>query len=230
MIKKFKIFLIDSVQGQKIILFFIFSSLLSFVLSTTDLYDKNHLFFESLELFFIFIFSIEYLLRIFYAKNKIREIFSFYTFVDLFAILPFYINLIFPFTFNFQFLRVFRVLRISKLFRYSTSFDLLVNVYKECKNIIKIVFGIIFVFVFISSSLICIFEPDFAPNFIEGLWWSLITMSTAGYGDVQPESILGRTLAGIVITGGVLFFAVITSVVSVSFIKEYERTMEDKHD
>ena len=230
MIKKLKNFLIDSDKGQNLIFIFIALSLLNFVFSTTAIYDENYKLLDTFENVFVFVFSIEYFLRISYSKNKIKEFFSPYTFIDLLAILPFYIGLLFPFTLNLQFLRVFRVLRVGKFFRNSTSFQLLVSVFKDTRHILKTVMGGVFLFMFVVASLIHIVEPENFPTFVDGLWWSIVTMSTVGYGDLYPGTFLGRILAGFVMVGGILLFAVFTSIISVSFLKAYERMRGGKND
>jgi len=229
-IKKLKNFLIDSDKGQNLIFIFIALSLLNFVFSTTAIYDENYKLLDTFENVFVFVFSIEYFLRISYSKNKIKEFFSPYTFIDLLAILPFYIGLLFPFTLNLQFLRVFRVLRVGKFFRNSTSFQLLVSVFKDTRHILKTVMGGVFLFMFVVASLIHIVEPENFPTFVDGLWWSIVTMSTVGYGDLYPGTFLGRILAGFVMVGGILLFAVFTSIISVSFLKAYERMRGGKND
>ena len=230
MIKKLKNFLIDSDKGQNLIFIFIALSLLNFVFSTTAIYDENYKLLDTFENVFVFVFSIEYFLRISYSKNKIKEFFSPYTFIDLLAILPFYIGLLFPFTLNLQFLRVFRVLRVGKFFRNSTSFQLLVSVFEDTRHVLKIVMGAVFLFMFVAASFIHIVEPENFPTFIDGFWWSIVTMSTTGYGDLYPATFSGRIIAGFVMIGGVLLFAVFTSVISISFLKAYERMMEGKND
>ena len=222
-IKKLKNFLIDSDKGQNVIFIFITLSLLNFVFSTTAIYDENYKLLDTFENVFVFVFSIEYFLRISYSKNKIKEFFSPYTLIDLLAILPFYIGLFFPFTLNLQFLRVFRVLRVGKFFRNSPSFQLLISVFKDTRHILKTVMGGVFLFMFVVASFIHIAEPENFPTFIDGLWWSIVTMSTVGYGDLYPETFLGRVLAGFVMVGGILLFAIFTSIISVSFLKAYEK-------
>ena len=145
-------FLNVNIYFQKFIYLLIILNVLSIILASfKELYLPNEMLFESFEYFSVFIFSIEYILRLWTAdldsKNgssiskRLKFSFSTYGLVDLFAILPFYLPFIFPFDLRFiRILRLFRLFRIFKLARLSKSLRTITAVLKASKNELAITF------------------------------------------------------------------------------------------
>ena len=182
-----------------------------------------------IEISCIVIFSIEYLLRVYVAKNPLQYIFSFYGIVDLLAILPFYLRA----TFDLRALRVFRIFRIFralKLIRYNKAlhrFHVAARIAKEEMVLFFIVAGIL---MFLSSAGIYFFEGDVQPEIFSSIfhsfWWAIVTLTTVGYGDIVPITVGGKIFTFFVLIIGVGIVTVPAGLVATALAKA--RKIEDK--
>ncbi len=195
--------------------------------------------FQCFEIFSIIIFTIEYGLRVYTADCKYpvsntrqaawKYIKSPMAIIDLFAILPFYIPFFLPFDLRFmRILRLTRTLRILKLNRYSKSLQLLGKILSNKKADLLITLFVTFIMIIFASSAMYYLEtdvqPEQFPNIIAAFWWAIATLTTVGYGDVYPVTILGKILSGIIALLGVGLVALPTGIVSSGFIEELEKT------
>ncbi len=157
-------------------------------------------------------------------KAKLSFIFSFKAIIDLLAILPFFHEL--------RLLRLFVLFRVFKLFRYATSFQTFSSVLstKKFEFIMLLMFASIVVFV--SSVLVYVMEannPDSPVNTLfDALYWSIVTISTVGYGDVTAVTTEGRIVAMFVIIAGVSVLAFTTSIVVSAFTEKLDEIKETK--
>lgn len=180
----------------------------------------------------IVIFGIEYLLRIWTAeylypdKDKwravLRFLVSFDGIVDLCTILPFF------FLSGFVALRMLRVVRILHLFRinaYYDSFNVIASVLNEKKN--QLISSIFIILVLMLASSLCMYssehevQPDVFKNAFSGIWWSVSTILTVGYGDIYPVTIMGRAMAIVIAFLGVGVVAIPTGIISAGFVQRY---------
>jgi len=236
---------------NKLFIKFIYSliilNILSIVLASyKDIRNEYSLFLEYFEAFSVFIFSIEYVLRLWTAdlhykkgsKAKKRKKFflSTYGIIDLLAILPFYLPLLFPFDLRFvRILRLLRLLRIFKIGRFSKSFNTIKYVLRESKSELSITVFIAFILLIFSSTLMYYVENEAQPekfqNIGESLWWSVATLTTVGYGDIYPITGLGKFISAIIALIGVAFVALPTGIISSAFIEKIqkEKKKEKKH-
>lgn len=157
-------------------------------------------------------------------KLKMKYILSVRAMIDLLAILPFFHEL--------RLLRIFILFRVFKLFRYAKSFQTLAGVLstKKFEFITLMVFSSIVIFV--SSVLIYVMEAN-NPNspintLFEAVYWSIVTISTVGYGDVTPITSEGRIVAMLVITAGIAVLAFTTSLVVSAFTERLDEIREVK--
>lgn len=188
------------------------------------------------------IFCIEYLLRIWTAhylypelserRARLRFLYSFDGIVDLLTILPFF------FLSGFVVLRMLRVVRIFHLFRLNArydSFQIITSVLKEKKNQILSSLFIILVLMFASSLCMYSAEHDAQPeqftNAFSGVWWSMSTLLTVGYGDIYPITLPGRIMGIITAFLGVGVVAIPTGIISAGFVEVYQKNLnsEVKH-
>ncbi len=153
------------------------------------------------------IFIIEYLLRLWIAESKIKYIFSFYAIIDVISILPSIISL-----HNLRFLRGFKVLRILRFFRLLESEDFFFGHISRIKlQTIKTIFSIVTI-LFIAAGFIHYAEASSKlsqiKSFGDALYFSVITLSTVGYGDLIPITDLGRFVTVVMISFGAIIIPV----------------------
>ncbi|MCL2762690.1 MAG: ion transporter [Treponema sp.] len=207
--------------------------------SVNEIHDKYRVFFTYFELFSIAIFTIDYLLRLWTAPCKftaskyvfvpyIRYIFSFLGVIDLLAILPFYLPFFMSIDLRIlRILRIFRLLRVLKLSRYNNSFRLIVNVLQRQKEKLYITIFFMIIMILLASSVMYFIEnpvqPDKFPNIPATLWWAVATLTTIGYGDIYPITILGKMLGGVIAIMGIGLIAMPSGIISMGLINEYER-------
>ena len=195
------------------------------------------------EYFSVFVFTIEYFLRIWSADiqyenskskfKKLKFITSKYGLVDLFAILPFFLPLIFPFDARvIRILRLFRLLRIFKLGRLSKSMKTINGVLKETREELLVTIFVAFVFLILSSTLMYYIENEAQPEKFgdigQSMWWAVATLTTVGYGDVYPITGTGKFLSAVIALIGIGFVALPTGIISSAFIAKVQKKKENK--
>jgi len=195
--------------------------------------------FYNFELFSVIVFSIEYIARVWSApakkevdvssspvKARLRYIFSFYGLIDLVAILPFYIQAFFP-GLDLRVLRALRLLRILKLNHYNSALDDLFGAIMEEKKSFMTTLYIFSVAFVLSSSLIYYAEhkvqPEAFRSIPDAMYWSIITLTTVGYGDVSPITVFGKSIAAITAIFGVVVVALLTGIVANAFNAQMAR-------
>ena len=208
-------------------------------LETFDALEKWRGFFETVEIVTVLIFCVEYLLRIWTAdllypgekrgKAVLRFLFSFDGIVDLLTILPFF------FLSGFGAFRILRVARIFHLFRINTqydSFQVITSVIKEKKN--AILYAVFIILVLILGASLCMYsvehaaQPEAFKNALSGIWWSVSTVFTVGYGDIYPITLLGRIMGVIITFLGVGAVAIPTGILSAGFVEHYTRLQKSQ--
>ena len=152
--------------------------------------------------FILNIFAVEYLLRLWSAENRLRYLFSLYSIIDLIAILPFFIG-----TIDISFIRLLRWFRILRLIRYIDRKFLFGHITTEDGAIFTRILFTLFAIIFVYSGLIYQAEhpgnPEVFTTFVDAMYFSIVTMTTVGYGDVIPVSQIGRLLTVLMILTGI---------------------------
>ncbi len=152
----------------------------------------------------LIIFVIEYLLRVWVADQRVKYVFSLYSIVDLLAIVPFLLGFA-----NIGFLRIFRWFRILRLIRFIEGGTIFGYISSEDSVILARIFFTLFSIIFVYSGLIYQVEhptnsQDF-KTFLDAVYFSVSTITTAGLGDITPNSQIGRLLTvSMLLTGVVL--------------------------
>ncbi len=165
------------------------------------------------------LFTFEYFTRIYITNKKKRYIFSFFGLVDLLSILPTYISLFFPglealgIIRLFRVIRVFRVLKLAKFIFEAQHF---VDVFKASRQKITIFLMSVLILVFVLGSLMYLIEgPENGFTSIpKSVYWAIVTLTTVGYGDITPKTILGQLISSIVMIIGYSIIAIPTGLVS----------------
>jgi voltage-gated potassium channel len=203
-----------------ILLVLIFSSIIIAILdSVGDLHLKYGKIFYALELGFTFLFTLEYILRIWLTSRTLKYVTSFYGIVDLMAILPVYLSF---FILNTQLLsviralRLLRVIRILKLGRYLSEADFLRESLKASAAKIQIFLFSVLTIVLIMGTLMFVVEGP-ATGFTSipvSMYWAIVTLTTVGFGDITPQTPVGQLLASLIMLLGYAIIAVPTGIVS----------------
>ncbi len=187
--------------------------------------------FYSFEFISIIIFSFEYLYRVYSAymdekfKGAANYIFSFFGLIDLFSILPFYLNQFVKVDGRFlRILRLFRLTRIFKLGRESKSLKLFIKALSAVKGELKFTLFLSVLTILFSASAIYYLENEAQPekfsSITESIWWATVSLATVGYGDVYPITVGGKIFASIISLVGIGVVAIPTGIISASFVEE----------
>lgn len=234
----------DDIPSHAFDIFLVIAILLNIAVLFMETFDGLRQYttlFEAIEAGTILVFCIEYILRIWtaeYLYPKCRRnmavlkfLLSFDGIVELFTILPLF------FLSGFIAFRMLRVVRIFHLFRinsYYDSFNVITSVLYEKKN--QIFSSIFIIFVLMLSSSLCMYsaeheaQPEVFNNAFSGLWWSISTILTVGYGDIYPITIVGRVMAIGIAFLGVGVVAIPTGIISAGFVERYTQIQTNKAD
>ncbi len=186
------------------------SVLLSMFATIEAVSEKSREMIHLAEISVTIIFAAEYLARLYAGRWPIRYFFSFYGLVDLIAWLPLML-----FDQTFLAIRLLRILRLLKLLRYMRAIRLLFSSMLDVFDLFFVVLAALFVVILVSGNLIFFIEPETFENAYVGCWWSLVTMTTVGYGDLIPQTVLGKVQAGVLMLMGITGFALLTGTISI---------------
>lgn len=203
--------------------------------SVDRLAETYHPYFLAFELFSVVIFSLEYVLRLWAApasrqartplKARLRYAFSFHGLVDLAAILPSLVAF-FATGADLRWLRVLRMLRLFKISHYNSALEDLFSALKEERSSFAAALYLFLIAFFIASTLMHLAERTLQPEHFgsipEAMWWSIITLTTVGYGDVSPLSILGKIIGGGTALMGVCTVALLTGIMANAFANQVQ--------
>ncbi|MBZ5857170.1 potassium channel family protein [Flavihumibacter profundi] len=221
------------------IIILILLNLVAVILETEPELATNHAkLFHDFDVFSVFIFSVEYILRVwsctYEAKYKhwlwgrLRYMFTWGALIDLVAILPFYLGTVKLFDLReLRLLRLVRLLRIFRLTSYMKSAQVIANVFKNRFQELLISLVLTSGLIIIASCLIYFAEhtaqPEKFGSIPRTLWWSVVTLATIGYGDMVPITVTGKILTGIIAMAGVAFFALPAGIITAGFLEEIRK-------
>jgi len=223
------IFKADTKAGKQfdiLLLFAIIISILAVILESIESLNAEFKYlFKISELIITGVFTLEYFLRIIVVRSKQKYIFSFYGIVDLLAILPFYIGLIFVGSHSLMVIRVIRlirVFRILKLSRHTRAANTIMQVLRG--SLVKIsvfLFGVMIMVLIIGATMYLIEGKEHGFKDIPtSIYWAIVTLTTVGYGDIAPQTALGQFIASIVMIMGYGIIAVPTGIITAQAISE----------
>jgi voltage-gated potassium channel len=173
-----------------------------------------------IEWFFTLLFTLEYGLRLSSVMRPHRYALSFFGIIDLLAIIPTFLSFFFVGAQSLLVIRVLRLLRLFRVFkltRYMGEARFLVAALKASRYKITVFLLTVTSVVVIMGALMYLIEGP-ASGFTSiprGIYWSIVTMTTVGYGDIAPQSIVGQTLAAVLMIMGYGIIAVPTGIVTV---------------
>ena len=203
-----------------ILLWAIFLSIIAVMLESVEpVRSKYGDILRAIEWGFTIAFTIEYIARILSVKKPIYYIISFYGIVDLLAILPTYLSIFLPggqYLMVIRTFRLLRVFRILKLARFLGESRLLQAALKASRYKITVFFGVVVIVVTIMGTLMYLVEgPENGFKSIPvSVYWAIVTLTTVGYGDIAPQTVLGQALASVIMLLGYAIIAVPTGIVT----------------
>ena len=206
------------------------------------IYESAPWAFQTIEVFSVVVFTGEYGLRIWactensrYGKatlGRFRFAASPIMVLDLLAILPFYALAVFGLHgLDLRVLRAVRLLvRLVRMGRYSTGLSTLARVIGQKRSELGTVIVVLGVLLLMTSTMVYFAEheaqPLEFPDIPHAMWWSVITLTTIGYGDVYPITTLGRVLAGMTAILGIGLFALPAGILGSGFVDELRKRPE----
>ncbi|TWC33640.1 voltage-gated potassium channel [Pseudomonas sp. SJZ079] len=215
------IFFTDTPAGQRFDRYLLLTILASLVVvmldSVNDVHSQYDQWFTSLEWGFTALFAAEYLVRLYCSPKPLRYAFSFYGLIDLLAILPALLTLLYP---DAQYLLIIRVIRMLRVFRvlklspYLRQANFLLTALRGSKQKITVFFACIATLVTVFGTLMYVIEgPTHGFTSIpKGIYWAVVTLTTVGFGDIVPKTPLGQALSTLVMITGYSIIAVPTGI------------------
>lgn len=179
------------------------------------------------------LFTIEYILRVICINKPFRYIFSFYGIIDLLSILPMYLSFFFTGTHvlaSIRSLRLLRVFRILKLMRFLGEAKQLREALKASRTKITVfIYSVLIVSVVVGTLMYVIESNENGFTSIpRSIYWTIVTLTTVGYGDIAPQTPLGQFLAAIVMILGYGVIAVPTGIVTAEFTMQKSGNEKEK--
>jgi voltage-gated potassium channel len=236
-----------SLWCDRLITLVILLSVTAIILESVDsigsVYGAQFALFEALSVAF---FTLEFMLRLWSNgsrhsqsdwKGRKDYIFSFHGLVDIISILPFYLQAIFPGA-DLRVLRILRLTRLLKLSHYSTAIeDLASAIYAERRSFGAVVY-LLAIAIVASSTLMYYAEaavqPEKLASIPHAIYWSVITLTTVGYGDISPITPVGKAIAIVTAFLGIATLAIFSGIVATSFANQlakkkvlYEQQLRD---
>ncbi|AFL79892.1 Ion transport protein [Aequorivita sublithincola DSM 14238] len=228
---------INSTWGRRFDIFIqilILLSLISLFFETLpNLDSRANQFLIYFERFCIIVFTIEYILRVLYAENKLKYIYSFYGIIDLLAIFPFYISLGADLR-SVRVFRIFRLFRIFKLVRYNSALNHFKKAATEAREEILLFLMITAILLYLAATGIYFFEHEAQPekfsSVFESLWWAISTLTTVGYGDVYPITIGGKIFTFCILIVGLGIVTIPAGIVASALSRTANKKKSEKNE
>ena len=201
--------------------------------TVSSIYTPYAAWFKLFNLISVVAFTLEYLARLWIApenprykgglRGHLKYIYSPMALVDLIAILPFYL----PFVgVDMRHLRAARLFRVFKIMRYSRTMKLFQKVFVKKREELTVTFVFLLFMLLFSASMMYFAEnqaqPEHFSSIPASMWWAIVTLTTVGYGDVFPVTMIGKMFAASIAVLGIGLFALPTGILGSAFVEEVE--------
>lgn len=213
-----------------VLLWMIMASVIVVILESIPELNRKyaHVFF-SIEYFFTALFTIEFLLRIIVSPRPVRYIFSYWGAIDFMAVMPFYLTMLAAGSHYFIVLRLFRLLRvfrILRLFRFIRESQTIFNALRASIFKISVFLAFVLTIVVLLGTLMYVVEgPEHGFTSIpQSIYWTIVTITTVGYGDITPQTMAGKWIASVIMLCGYAIIAVPTGIVTVEMNRQAPTT------
>lgn len=212
----------------------IFASVLAVMLDSVPTINAQYhgqLYF--LEWVFTLLFTVEYGFRLYSSKSTKGYALSFYGLIDLFSILPTYIAFLWPgsvYLIVIRILRVLRIFRVLRLMRYMGEATLLMRALLQARRKIFVFLYSLLTLIVIFGSLMYLVEgnENGFSSIPQSIYWAIVTITTVGYGDIVPQTVLGQIIAATAMILGYAIIAVPFGIVSAEIISEHQKLQGTK--
>jgi len=226
------------------IIVLIILNVIAIMLETVDeIYRPNARFFRIFDLVSVIIFTVEYVLRVWssnhdpryahFLHGRLRYMLSAGALIDLLAFLPFYVHVFVGL--DLRVLRILRLLRFLRLFQltaFMKSTQLVKNVFKTRANDLKLSLVLILFLIIIAACLVFFAEHRVQPQLFSSipatLWWSVMTVTTVGYGDMIPITATGKIFTSLISVMGLAIFALPAGIITAGFLEETRKSRNGK--
>lgn len=176
------------------------------------------------------IFVIDYLARLFTADLKLKKgwksffIYPFTPFaiIDLITIVPVFTSINNGFK-ALRILRAIRCLRVFKTLRYSKSFTIIVRVFEKEKVILLTVICVAVCYTIITALIMYNIEVDNFKTYFDSLYWATTALTTVGYGDIYPITVIGKTISMVSSFIGIAVIAIPSGIITAGFVDELNK-------
>jgi voltage-gated potassium channel len=224
-----------------ILMLLIILNVVAVILETVEeIFSTYDPLFRAFDTFSVAVFSIEYLLRVWSSTSderyaapvwgRLRFMRTPLAIIDLVAILPFYLPLLFVDLRFVRAIRLFRLFRLFKMARYSESMRTLGRVLALKKEELLITLFTLLILLVFSSSMVYHVEHEAQPEIFSSIpaamWWGVVTLTTVGYGDVYPITPGGKFIGALVILVGIGMFALPAGILASGFVEEVHHRRE----
>ncbi len=214
-----------------IIVAILFSILLVMLESVKELDAKYHTLFNISEWVITILFTIEYVLRVVSVKKPKSYILSFYGIIDLLSTIPKYLSLLIGGAHALvalRALRLLRIFRILKLVRFVGATNNLGKALQASRFKIFVFISAVLIICVIIGTLMYLIEGDSSgfTSIPRSIYWSIVTLTTVGYGDIAPQTALGQLLASLVMILGYGIIAIPTGIVGAEMAKEMGQNID----
>ena len=199
------------------------------------------MFLKVFEIASVVIFTVEYLARLWSCTNdsrfsrtilgRLRFVVQGMSVIDLLAILPFYLPFIGVDLRSLRVLRLLRILRVAKVGRYYSSLQLIKNVISSRKEELVLTSAVMGLLLVVSSSVLFYCENPVQPETFSSIpatmWWAVATLTTVGYGDMYPVTLMGKFCASAIAILGIGMFALPTGILGAGFVEEIQKSKQE---
>jgi len=205
----------DTPMGKRFDLILFFLIVVSVVLilleSVKEIDAKYHQILLTLEWIITIFFTVEYIARVICIKEPKKYIFSFYGIIDFVSTIPLYVSYIFAGSqvlLAFRVFRMLRIFRILKLVRFIGEATQLKKALKASRTKIAVFIYVVLILSVIMGTIMYLIEGDEAgfTSIPRSIYWTIVTLTTVGYGDIAPETNLGQFIAMIIMVMGLLLY------------------------
>jgi voltage-gated potassium channel len=182
----------------------------------------------TLEWIFTVMFTIEYLVRIWISQEKLKYVFSWYGLIDLLSIVPTYLAYLLPGANSFVVVRILRVLRVFRVLRlseFSSQSQVILRAMGNSWRKIMVFMMFTLTLVTVYGAMLYVVEgsQNGFDNLPKSVYWAIVTITTVGYGDIVPQTPLGKFIASMIMITGYAIIAVPTGIVTTEMMSSVVR-------